>query len=184
MSMIELLKDATQSVRETIRSQRENGNGFITVCENLGIDPEQLTAFVDKELEGLDDTDFQVETIAMYFALAGATLARRTIDDAAGTPSALSTDGDLDWAAIGLAVRTHPLRIRVLRCLNELGEASPSQIADKIGESVSNVSYHVNILKAADLIKLSREVPRRSATEHFYVLSTPALKKGSNAQDQ
>jgi DNA-binding transcriptional ArsR family regulator len=47
-------------------------------------------------------------------------------------------------------------------------EGSPTQLADRLGESVGNVSYHVKVLADANAIKLVRTEPRRGALEHFY----------------
>ena len=61
----------------------------------------------------------------------------------------------------------HPLRQRILRCLDE-DTASPSEIARKLDESLGNVSYHVKVLLACDAIELVRTQPVRGAVEHFY----------------
>jgi len=61
----------------------------------------------------------------------------------------------------------HPLRQRVLQALNE-DVASPNQVANKLGEPLSNVSYHVKILESCDAIELVRTEPVRGALEHFY----------------
>jgi hypothetical protein len=47
-------------------------------------------------------------------------------------------------------------------------EGSPTQLADRLGEPVGNVSYHVKVLTEADAIELVRTEPRRGALEHFY----------------
>jgi DNA-binding transcriptional ArsR family regulator len=46
--------------------------------------------------------------------------------------------------------------------------ASPSELADALGEPLGNVSYHVRILRELDCIELVRTEPRRGALEHFY----------------
>ena len=65
-------------------------------------------------------------------------------------------------------VLSHPLRQRILVSLHEMAEGSPTQLADRLGEPVGNVSYHVKVLTEADAIKLVRTEPRRGALEHFY----------------
>jgi hypothetical protein len=46
--------------------------------------------------------------------------------------------------------------------------ASPSELADALGEPLGNVSYHVRILRELDCLELVRTEPRRGALEHFY----------------
>lgn len=61
----------------------------------------------------------------------------------------------------------HPIRQRILQALNE-EISSPNQIARKIDEPLSNVSYHVKILVGCDAIELVDTKPVRGALEHFY----------------
>jgi DNA-binding transcriptional ArsR family regulator len=61
----------------------------------------------------------------------------------------------------------HPLRQRILHVLSE-GVASPKQIAQRLGEPLGNVSYHVKILLANEAIELVDTRPVRGAIEHFY----------------
>ena len=61
----------------------------------------------------------------------------------------------------------HPLRIAILREL-EGGMASPSEIAERIGAPLGNVSYHVRFLARIGLIELRETRPRRGAVEHYY----------------
>jgi DNA-binding transcriptional ArsR family regulator len=63
---------------------------------------------------------------------------------------------------------SHGLRLRILKRLNEHGVASPSELADALGEPLGNVSYHVRILRELDCLELVRTEPRRGALEHFY----------------
>lgn len=65
----------------------------------------------------------------------------------------------------------HPLRQRILQELNQ-GVASPSEIATRLDEPLSNVSYHVKILAKCDAIELVRTAPVRGALEHFYRATT------------
>jgi DNA-binding transcriptional ArsR family regulator len=62
---------------------------------------------------------------------------------------------------------SHPLRERILGRLN-VGVASPNQLAQEFGEGLSQVSYHVKVLKEYGCIELVRTEPRRGAVEHFY----------------
>ena len=61
----------------------------------------------------------------------------------------------------------HPLRIEILRVLED-GQASPSEIAERIGAPLGNVSYHVRFLARIGLIELCATRPRRGAVEHYY----------------
>lgn len=62
---------------------------------------------------------------------------------------------------------SHPLRQRILVALNER-ESSPNEIANKLGEPLGNVSYHVKVLESCDAIELARTAQVRGAIEHFY----------------
>src|SRR5215211_3459933 len=62
---------------------------------------------------------------------------------------------------------SHPLRLKLLAALNE-GVASPNQLANRLGEPLANVSYHVRILLDLDCIELVETAQRRGAIEHFY----------------
>ena len=63
---------------------------------------------------------------------------------------------------------SHPLRPRILEQLTERGSASPSELADALGQPLGNVSYHVRILRELECVELVRTEPRRGALEHFY----------------
>lgn len=62
---------------------------------------------------------------------------------------------------------SHPLRVRLLTLLNE-GVASPKELAEQVGESLSLVSYHIRILRELGCIELVETAHRRGAIEHFY----------------
>ena len=61
----------------------------------------------------------------------------------------------------------HPLRVRMLAVLNER-VASPSELADELGEPIGNVSYHMRTLADLGMVELVRTEPRRGAVEHYY----------------
>jgi DNA-binding transcriptional ArsR family regulator len=63
----------------------------------------------------------------------------------------------------------HPVRAQILSEL-EKRAASPSQLADVVGESVGVVSYHVRVLAEAGLTELVGTVPKRGALQHFYAV--------------
>jgi DNA-binding transcriptional ArsR family regulator len=61
----------------------------------------------------------------------------------------------------------HPIRMRALTILNQR-VASPSEIAQELGEPLGVVSYHVRILEELECVELVRTTPRRGAIEHHY----------------
>ncbi len=61
----------------------------------------------------------------------------------------------------------HPLRVQLLAALNE-GVASPNELAKKLDEPLTNVSYHVRMLHDLGTIELVETEPRRGALEHYY----------------
>ncbi|HEX2085549.1 MAG TPA: helix-turn-helix domain-containing protein [Solirubrobacteraceae bacterium] len=68
----------------------------------------------------------------------------------------------------------HPLRQRILIELTER-VASPSELAEEIGEPLGNVSYHVRMLVDLGCIELVSTTPRRGALEHHYRATVPPL---------
>ena len=68
----------------------------------------------------------------------------------------------------------HPLRQRILMELNKR-VASPSELAEEIGEPLGNVSYHVRMLVDLECIELVSTTPRRGALEHHYRATVPPL---------
>jgi len=61
----------------------------------------------------------------------------------------------------------HPLRVQLLAALNE-GVASPNELAKRLDEPLTNVSYHVRMLHDLGTIELVDTEPRRGALEHYY----------------
>jgi DNA-binding transcriptional ArsR family regulator len=61
----------------------------------------------------------------------------------------------------------HPLRVRILAVLNER-TISPSDLAEELDVSLSDVSYHVRELLRFEQIELVKTRPRRGAVEHYY----------------
>ncbi|GEK79030.1 ArsR/SmtB family transcription factor [Agrococcus baldri] len=52
-----------------------------------------------------------------------------------------------------LRALAHPLRVEILSVIDELGEATATQIADHVGESPSNCSFHLRTLAKAGFIE-------------------------------
>lgn len=61
----------------------------------------------------------------------------------------------------------HPLRWQILALMNER-EWSPNELSGELVEELSQISYHVKVLKEFELIEMTRTEPRRGAVEHFY----------------
>ena len=62
---------------------------------------------------------------------------------------------------------SHPIRVQILTILHKR-VASPNQVAQEIGEGLSQVSYHFKVLREFDCVELVKTEPRRGAVEHFY----------------
>lgn len=62
----------------------------------------------------------------------------------------------------------HPLRIGILTILNER-MASPNELSKELEEGLSQVSYHVKVLKDYSMIRMVKTEPRRGAVEHYYL---------------
>ena len=61
----------------------------------------------------------------------------------------------------------HSLRVEILTILNER-MASPNELSKELDEGLSQVSYHVKVLKDFECIEMVKTEPRRGAVEHYY----------------
>lgn len=61
----------------------------------------------------------------------------------------------------------HPLRVRILAMLEE-ERASPVMLAERLGQPLGVVAYHVRTLYKLGLAELVGTRQRRGATEHYY----------------
>lgn len=68
----------------------------------------------------------------------------------------------------------HELRTEILAILNER-VASPNELAKELNEGLSQVSYHVKVLKDYKVITLVKTIPRRGAVEHYYRATSRAF---------
>jgi len=75
----------------------------------------------------------------------------------------------------------HPLRVQALTILNER-VASPNELAKELEEGLSQVSYHVKVLKDCECIELVKTEPRRGAVEHYYRATSRAFLSDSEWQ--
>ena len=61
----------------------------------------------------------------------------------------------------------HPLRIEILAILNDR-MASPNELRKELEEGLSQVSYHIKVLRDFQMIEQVKTEPRRGAVEHYY----------------
>jgi DNA-binding transcriptional ArsR family regulator len=61
----------------------------------------------------------------------------------------------------------HPLRVELLAILNDR-MASPNELHKELEEGLSQVSYHIKVLKDFECIEMVKTEPRRGAVEHYY----------------
>jgi DNA-binding transcriptional ArsR family regulator len=73
----------------------------------------------------------------------------------------------------------HPLRGRIMVLLDE-SQASPKELADRLGESLENVAYHVRGLAKVGLIELIDTDTRRGGKQHFYKASARPIMDTSS----
>lgn len=68
----------------------------------------------------------------------------------------------------------HELRVEILTILTER-MASPNELSKMLDEGLSQVSYHVKVLKDYERIELIKTEPRRGAVEHYYRATAKTL---------
>jgi DNA-binding transcriptional ArsR family regulator len=79
-----------------------------------------------------------------------------------------------------LAAMSHPLRRRLLDVLHLDGPATASTLAAQTGQAVGNVSHHLKVLAASELVEEAPELAR-DRRERWWRRTSSALKWG--AQD-
>jgi DNA-binding transcriptional ArsR family regulator len=62
----------------------------------------------------------------------------------------------------------HPTRRQILREMDGGPPTSPRQITERLGETLSNVSYHFRVLAESGVLELVETRPVRGSTQHFY----------------
>lgn len=62
---------------------------------------------------------------------------------------------------------SHPLRVQILTLINER-PWSPTELSKELDEGLSQVAYHVKVLKDQECIRVVKTAPRRGAVEHWY----------------
>ena len=68
----------------------------------------------------------------------------------------------------------HPTRRQILREMDGGPPASPRELTERLGDTLSNVSYHVRVLAEAGVLKLVSTRPVRGSTQHFYGMEIDA----------
>jgi DNA-binding transcriptional ArsR family regulator len=76
----------------------------------------------------------------------------------------------------------HPMRVAILDLMNA-GEWSPNELKKALGEGLSQVSYHIKVLKDFEMIEMTRTEPRRGAVEHYYRATERAFVPSGIASD-
>ncbi len=84
---------------------------------------------------------------------------------AAKTKTKAKSKGGVDQRLV--KALAHPLRVEILTILNER-MASPNELSKELDEGLSQVSYHVKVLKDFECIEMVKTEPRRGAVEHYY----------------
>lgn len=69
---------------------------------------------------------------------------------------------------------SHSVRVQILSLMTD-GEWSPNMLHKELGVGLSQISYHVKVLKDFKLIELTKTEPRRGAVEHFYTATTRVI---------
>jgi DNA-binding transcriptional ArsR family regulator len=67
-----------------------------------------------------------------------------------------------------LLALAHPTRRRILREMEGGPPASPRELTERLGDTLSNVSYHFRVLADSGALKLVSTRPVRGSTQHFY----------------
>ncbi|MEX2108924.1 MAG: helix-turn-helix domain-containing protein [Solirubrobacterales bacterium] len=69
---------------------------------------------------------------------------------------------------------SHPLRRQILRTMSDGQAASPRELAERLDQPLSNLSYHVRVLVNSGALKLVRKQQVRGTMQHFYRPSVKA----------
>jgi DNA-binding transcriptional ArsR family regulator len=81
-----------------------------------------------------------------------------------------------------LAALSHPLRRRLMDVLRVDGPATVSMLAERTGQAVANVSHHLRVLGASELVEEAPELAR-DRRERWWRLVSPALRWTSSDFD-
>jgi DNA-binding transcriptional ArsR family regulator len=70
----------------------------------------------------------------------------------------------------------HPLRLAIVGALRD-GDASPAELATRLGEPVGVVAYHCRQLGEIGALEQTRTLRREGRTEHFF-RAAPGVLRG------
>jgi DNA-binding transcriptional ArsR family regulator len=73
---------------------------------------------------------------------------------------------------------SHPIRAQALALIAGGSATSPKQLADRLGEDLPGIAYHVRVLNRLGCVELTETRQRRGAVEHFYKATALGLGKG------
>ncbi|HEY1179842.1 MAG TPA: helix-turn-helix domain-containing protein [Phytomonospora sp.] len=79
---------------------------------------------------------------------------------------------ELTVSAAQYKALSHPLRQRLLFTLDELDEATISQLAARLDTLKGNVAHHLKVLEGAGLVTVSRTNTVRGGTERYFTRAT------------
>lgn len=74
-----------------------------------------------------------------------------------------------------LAAMAHPLRRRLVDLLKVEGPATASRLAERTGEAVGNISHHMKVLAASELVEVAPELAR-DGRERWWRLVSASLR--------
>jgi DNA-binding transcriptional ArsR family regulator len=83
----------------------------------------------------------------------------------------IGKSANIEEAAMAMQAMSHPLRIKIL-CLLSSGEVAVSEIVEAVGTTQGNVSQHLAILKASNMI-----VSRAEGKKIFYRIEDKRVVK-------
>ncbi len=78
----------------------------------------------------------------------------------------------VQWDRVALA-SMHPMRVAIIMVLQKNGTASAADIAKVVEQPVSNVSYHMRMLRNDKVIRVAAERRVRGAIATDYELAPP-----------
>ena len=73
-----------------------------------------------------------------------------------------------EWNVELLKALRHPQRRDILREIQKRHISSPRDVAEILGEPLSNVGYHVRVLRECEAIELVKQEPVRGSMQNFY----------------
>ncbi|WP_020525483.1 ArsR/SmtB family transcription factor [Catelliglobosispora koreensis] len=82
-----------------------------------------------------------------------------------------------------LAALAHPLRRRLMDMLRVYGPATASTLAERTGQAVANISHHLRVLGAADMIEEAPELARDKRERWWRIVTTSVRWSSTDFKD-